>query len=286
MLGMFWSPLTSEPNSGRPRLALYVGGEKEEAAAMAEGTSQAMVDLARTWFQREAFIKPPAHVAEPFSLQWFLALEHARYGRHGRWLPELLSFAKHPGESVLCLGNSLGTDWVQYARHAAQVTVCHPQQIHLGLVRRNFELRGLNGRFLHADGRHLPLTEGSVDVVCYAASLDEQERPTVPVDEIFRVLKPGGKVAVVVPARAPAWWRWLTSSITQPAQSIGFGTRQLRQLFPQFENHRLWRRHLRRRHLAWPCRWLPRTVLERIVGRFLVLNAFKPVAAVLMRAAA
>lgn len=286
MLGLFWSPQPLEPTSRRPRLSLYVGDEGNEEEAMADGTSQAMAELARTWFQREAFIKPPAHVAEPFSLQWFLAVEHARYGRHGRWLPDLLSFAKHPGESVLCLGNSLGTDWVQYARNAAQVTVCHPQQTHLALVRRNFELRGLNARFLHTDQRCLPLAEGTMDVICYTASLDELERPTVPVEEMFRVLKPGGKVATVLPARAPAWWRWLSSRVVPPLAQVGFGTRQLRQLFPQFENHRLWRRHLRRRHLAWLCRWLPRTLLERLVGRFLVLIAFKPVASIRMRAAA
>jgi SAM-dependent methyltransferase len=245
-----------------------------------------MEELARTWFRQEALTSPPAALAEPFSLQWYLALEHARYGRHGRWLPELLGFNKHSGETILCLGNSLGTDWVQYARHGAQVIVSHPQQMHLGLIRRNFELRGLSARFLHADCRNLPLTDGSVDVVCYSAMAEEPQRPEVPVEEIFRVLKPGGKVAALLPARAPAWWRWLTAGTMQPVQRIGFGTRQSRQLFPQFENHRLWRRHLRRRHLVWPCRWLPRTLLERLIGGFLVVNAFKPVSTILLRAAA
>ena len=243
-------------------------------------------ELAQIWFQREAFLSPPPGLAEPFSLQWFLTVEHTRYGRHGRWLPQLLGFTKHPGETVLCLGNSLGTDGVQYARHGAHVIVSHPQQLHLGLIRRNFELRGLTARFLHADGQYLPLPSGSVDVVCFTTLLEEPIGLPVPVDEIYRVLKPGGKVAALLPARAPAWWRWLRVTPGGVASSEQYGTRQTRQLFPLFENHRLWRRHLRRRHVVWPCRWLPRTVLERLVGRFLVLNAFKPVASVLHRAAA
>jgi hypothetical protein len=57
--------------------------------------------------------------ADPFTLQWFLDIENARHSRQGRWIPRLLEFAKHGGETLLGLGNGLGTDWVQYARHGA-----------------------------------------------------------------------------------------------------------------------------------------------------------------------
>src|SRR5688572_26837393 len=59
--------------------------------------------------------------AEPYSLQWFLNIENQRHSRQGRWLPRLLEFAKHAGETLLGLGNGLGTDWLQYARHGAEV---------------------------------------------------------------------------------------------------------------------------------------------------------------------
>src|SRR5438132_11025087 len=53
--------------------------------------------------------------AEPLSLQWFLDVENTRHSRHGRWIPKLLEFQKHKGETLLGLGTGLGTDWVQYA---------------------------------------------------------------------------------------------------------------------------------------------------------------------------
>ena len=63
---------------------------------------------------------------EPYSLQWFLGIEHLRHDRYARWLPSCLEFNKHAGETLLGLGIGLGTDWVQYARHGAAVVVCSP----------------------------------------------------------------------------------------------------------------------------------------------------------------
>src|SRR5262249_20513215 len=104
--------------------------------------------------------------AEPYTLQWYLNIEHQRHGRAGRGIPRLLEFAKHPGETLLGLGKGLGTDWLQYARHGAAVTVCSPTASQLALTRRNFELRGLSGRFVQTPLDALPLESASVDVAC------------------------------------------------------------------------------------------------------------------------
>src|SRR5207245_6412006 len=88
---------------------------------------------------------------EAYSLQWFLNIEAQRHTRQGRWIPRLMEFAKHSGETLLGLGNGLGTDWLQYARDGARVVGCSPSAPDLALVRRNFELRGLGGRFLQAE---------------------------------------------------------------------------------------------------------------------------------------
>src|SRR3954452_23729610 len=83
--------------------------------------------------------KPRAEAAavEPYTLQWFLDIENQRHRREGRWIPRLLEFAKHSGETLLGLGNGLGTDWLQYARHGAAVIVCSPAAEQLALIRKN-----------------------------------------------------------------------------------------------------------------------------------------------------
>jgi ubiquinone/menaquinone biosynthesis C-methylase UbiE len=227
--------------------------------------------------------------AEPYTLQWFLSIENQRHTRQARWIPRLLEFAKHPGETLLGLGSGLGTDWLQYARHGAAVVVCNSSAEQLALSRRNFELRGMGGRFLHAKPTSLPLEGASIDVACVNSLLHEIEDPRAVVEEVYRVLKPGGKVLAVTPARYDVdfwfracfpWQRWATASGPCTAYpSIRFTRRGLRRLFGRFVEHRIHKRQLRRSDVPHVWRWIPRSLLERLMGRVLVLKAFKPLSA-------
>jgi SAM-dependent methyltransferase len=231
----------------------------------------------------------PREGAEPFTLQWYLDIEDIRHSRRGGWLPRLLEFAKHRGETLLGLGNGLGTDWVQYARHGAEVVACSPSAEQLALIRRNFELRGLGGKFLHASPAALPLEAASIDVVCVTSLLHEISDPRAVVEEVYRVLKPGGKVLAVTPARYDVdfwgrrclpWGRWLRPryrGVLPP--HVCFTAQSLRHLFDRFVEPRVHKRHLRRRDVPRLWRWLPLPLLERLVGRVLVFKAFKPLSA-------
>jgi ubiquinone/menaquinone biosynthesis C-methylase UbiE len=251
-------------------------------------------DFARRLYACES-LKPsaPAHdeAAEPYSLQWFLDIENHRHTRQGRWIPRLLEFAKHPGETLLGLGHGLGTDWLQYARHGAGVVVCSPSAEQLALIRRNFELRGLSGRFVHTSFAPLPLDTSSIDVACVSSLLHEVSQPEALIDEIYRVLKPGGKVLAVTHARRDAdywfhacfpWYRWLSSQ-SRPAspEPVRFTGSELRRLFGHFTEHRIHKRHLRRSEVPHIWRWLPLPLLERLMGRVLVMKAFKPLSVAL-----
>ena len=274
------------------KLQLWEGGTPALVSGAAAGrlvSPGAAEALAPRLFAAEAMQtgRKPRGLAEPYSLQWFLEAESVRYGRHGRWLPRLLEFGKHSGESLLGLGDGLGADWVQYARCGAEVTACSTSVETLALVRRNFELRGLTGQFVHADPAKLPLESASLDVVCVQEVLPTAPDPNALVEEIYRVLKPGGKVLMVTPALHDAqfWSRCLfplRDWIRRPAPPRGgMSRRSLRRLFGQFIEHRIHKRHLRRSESPYLMRWLPLPVLERLMGRFLVLKAFKPLSAAL-----
>jgi ubiquinone/menaquinone biosynthesis C-methylase UbiE len=232
---------------------------------------------------------------ESLSLQWYLGLEQIRHQRQGKWLPALLEFGKHHGDRLLGLGSGLGSDLVQYARGGAEVvTVCssHDQ---LSLIRRNFELRGLKGTFLHASAHVLPLESASIDVVCLTGLLHETNEPTPIIDEMYRVLKPGGKVLAVVPAHynIERWNQVLHLGNPRSSEELArhanagllaqtarrYKSRQLRHLFHRFHEFRICKRHLRRAEVPHLLRWLPLFVLERLAGRLLVFKAFKPVSA-------
>jgi SAM-dependent methyltransferase len=220
-------------------------------------------------------------------------VESQRHGRQGKWIPKLLEFARHNGETLLGLGSGLGTDWLQYARHGASVVVCSPSAPQLGLIRRNFELRGLTGRFLHAPPENLPLESSSIDVACINNVLNLVPDSQAILNEVYRVLKPGGKILAVTRARYDVdyWydhvccWRLLLRP--KGARYPGLRGRQLKKLLGRFIEHRLHKRQLRRREVPSLWRLLPLPLLERMMGRVLVIKAFKPLSSALpLRAAA
>jgi SAM-dependent methyltransferase len=270
------------------------GTDADDWSVLPDGSVAAPLTFSDRLFCWESFATPPDSPTEPYTLQWFLAIEHHRHSRTARWIPGLLEFNRHAGETLLGLGNGLGTDWIQYARQGANVIACSPIHAELDLIRRNFELRGLNGRFVHADPSTLPLEDASVDVACISGLLHELPTPAAVVQEVHRVLKPGGKVLAIVPGKynidfwRPILWPWSQAVQTllgrspwrpAPVTSSGaaFSARRLKKLFHGFENHRVHKRQLSRREIPWAYRWLPRALLERLLGRFLILKAFKPV---------
>jgi SAM-dependent methyltransferase len=246
----------------------------------------------RWLYAREALASSPIgskhpEEAEAFSLQWFLNIEHQRHHRRGRWIPRLLEFSKHAGETLLGIGGGLGTDWVQYARHGATVVVCSASAEELGMSRRNFELRGLSGRFLHSSPTNLPLDNSTIDVVCLGDILADAADPSAIVGEVYRVLKPGGKVLALAPAYYDVdywyhalfpWQSWLGWNKNKNPQS-GYSARRLRKLFDGFVEHRVHKRQLRRSEVPHIWRFLPLSLLQRMFGRTLILKAFKPLSA-------
>ncbi|MGD9714150.1 MAG: class I SAM-dependent methyltransferase [Thermomicrobiales bacterium] len=236
---------------------------------------------------------------EPLSLQWFLDLQAVRHGRQGHWMPRLLEFDRHAGERLLSLGAGLGSDLIEYARHDAEVVAACPSATQLALIRRNFELHGLSGTFLHTAPTALPLESSSIDVVNLTGLLQESPDPARLVSEIYRVLKPGGKLLAVLPAHRDVdfWSRYLAFGETRPvpppdeANPLLHATRryrgaELRQLFVRFSEPRLYQRHLRRSEVPHLYRWLPLALLERLLGRLLVFKAFKPVSSAISEQAA
>lgn len=246
-------------------------------------------ELADRLFAAEAFTSPnrSREGAQPFSLQWYLDIEQARYRRQGKWLPHLLEFQKHQGERLLGLGTGLGTDWLQYARHGASVTVCTPTHYPLAYAQRNFELRNLKAEFLHSNQGTLPLESATIDVVCCNGLLDPATDSGRLVTEVYRVLKPGGKVLAVAGSRYDVeFWRrcflpWHTvKALRRPPDSrVGYTARHLKALFGTFVEPRVHKRHLRRSEVPHLWRWLPMGLLERMLGRMLILKAFKPLSA-------
>lgn len=271
---------------------LWIAEDSEDRSAL-KGP-HCLKEFAQKLFAYEALEPAPAPPArlqeevEPYSLQWFLNIESRRHSRQGRWIPKLLEFTKHSGETLLGLGHGLGTDWVQYARHGANVVVCGPSSSQLEVIRRNFECRGLEGRFMQANPGQLPLENASVDVAMVSSLMHGIDDPQRVVAEVFRVLKPGGKVLAVTSARYDVdfwfntlffWYRWLGGKKAKrkvPKEHC-YSSRQMHRLFHPFVEAKVYKRQLRRSEVPHLWRCIPLALLARWIGRVLVFKAFKPV---------
>ena len=236
-------------------------------------------------------IRPPTvrrgrRECEPFSAAWFEELEQKRYQRHGAWLPRALEFGRHPGESLLSLGCGLGTDAVSYALTGTTVTIAAGPDEHAELIRDNISRHGIEAAFATLDGPALPFADGKFDVVAWNALYDADAPNPLRIAELFRVLKPGGKLIGLFPARFDAafwqdaliplqrlWWRRPPDPATAPKTTA----RELRRAFDRFAEHRVCKRHLRRGELPHAWRIFPLVLLERWIGRVLVLKAKKPI---------
>jgi SAM-dependent methyltransferase len=102
------------------------------------------------------------------------------------------------GLKVLDVGCGNGYVLSQYARNGAEVTGVDLTATAIDLSRKRFALGGLRGTFVEIDGEHLPFPDDQFDIVCSMGVLHHISNPQTTVDEIYRVLKPDGRLIVML----------------------------------------------------------------------------------------
>jgi SAM-dependent methyltransferase len=108
-------------------------------------------------------------------------------------LLRLVPFDGYRGQTVLEVGCGAGVDLARFARAGAIVTGVDLAPSAIALARANFEQQGLRGDFQVGDGERLPFAEGSFDLVYAHGVVQYTANPRQLVDEVRRVLKPGGQ---------------------------------------------------------------------------------------------
>jgi ubiquinone/menaquinone biosynthesis methyltransferase len=145
----------------------------------------------------DAFASPEAkrrHVRHLFSTiadRYDLITAVLSYGQDARWKRTLIARAQlRPGERVLDL--ACGTGDIAFAAAAQDALV-----VGLDITHRMLELASQKSKtatFLTGDMTHLPFASGSFDVVTTGYGLRNVPDLKAAIDEIARVLAPGGRL--------------------------------------------------------------------------------------------
>jgi SAM-dependent methyltransferase len=113
-------------------------------------------------------------------------------------LLRLVQFDGYRGRSVLEVGCGAGVDLARFARGGATVTGVDLSPSAIELARANLGQQGLSGDLRVADGEHLPFPEASFDLVFAHGVVQYTADPRRLVEEVRRVVKPGGEAVFQV----------------------------------------------------------------------------------------
>lgn len=115
--------------------------------------------------------------------------------------PEILGFAgfdQYGGRKVLEIGLGLGADHQKWAEGATELYGMDLTWRAIEHTQRRFTLFGLTSHLMNADAEHLPFPDNSFDVVySWGVLMCTPDTPTA-IQEVYRVLKPGGVAKVMI----------------------------------------------------------------------------------------
>jgi SAM-dependent methyltransferase len=135
--------------------------------------------------------------ASPGSRRFYELVEEHRYQKEWH-IPAAADFSNARGKKVLEIGCGLGTDGAQFALAGADYTGIDLTDAAVDLARRRFDLFNLPGAFRTADAENLDFPDESFDVV-YSHGVFHHTPDTVrAVQEVHRVLRPGGRAVVML----------------------------------------------------------------------------------------
>lgn len=135
--------------------------------------------------------------APPGTRRFYELVEAHRYTKEWH-IPGAAEFDKARGLKVLEIGCGLGTDGAQFAEAGADYTGVDLTEAAVELARKRFELFNLPGSFRTADAENLDFADQSFDVVYSHGVLHHTPDTGKAIQEIHRVLRPGGRAVVML----------------------------------------------------------------------------------------
>ncbi|MGB9680636.1 MAG: class I SAM-dependent methyltransferase [Minisyncoccia bacterium] len=148
----------------------------------------------------EQWTKHPigAHVAKHSegSKEFFNEIADFRYKIECPWLRPTFKFEQYKDKRVLEVGVGDGIDHLELAKAGAILTGIDITPKSIELTKQNLELHGYKSTLFVADAEILPFEDSIFDAVYSFGVLHHVPNIQKAINEIYKVLKPGGKAVV------------------------------------------------------------------------------------------
>ena len=148
------------------------------------------------------------------------------------------AFSQFAGRRVLDVGCGNGYVLSKYAQHSARTFGVDLTRTAINLTRRRFELAGLpEPRLIEASAERLPFPSNTFDAVSSVGVVHQTPDDAGAIRELIRVLRPGGRLMVMVYYRNSALYR-LTFPLARrfSRQFRGWDMQQLVNIIDGLEN--------------------------------------------------
>jgi ubiquinone/menaquinone biosynthesis C-methylase UbiE len=131
--------------------------------------------------------------------RYFEDISRKRFQGREWHIPTVAQFTSFRGEDVLEVGCGIGTDGFEFARNKARYVGVDLTPKSIEIAKERFELFGVPGRFEVANAEEgLPFPDSSFDHVYSFGVIHHSPEPQRIVREIYRVLRPGGTLTVML----------------------------------------------------------------------------------------
>lgn len=142
----------------------------------------------------------------PQEKEFYLAADNLRYKYDSYIIPLLNSFICE-GDRILEIGCGLGSDSRQIAKKGGHVVSLDLSFNNAYLTQKGATLLGLDkSKVICADAENLPFKDGSFDATYSFGVLHHTPNTKKAIDEIYRVLKPGGKCVIMLYHKGYAYY--------------------------------------------------------------------------------
>lgn len=228
--------------------------------------------------------------AQEATKEYFDQVERRRHELEP-FIAHYAAFESARGQRVLEIGVGLGTDFIRFARAGAEVVGVDLTERAVSLVRERLAVEGLEGDVHVADAERLPFESDTFDVVYSWGVLHHTPDQSAAIGEAVRMVKPGGRICLMLYARrswvAFALWAryallagrpdrslaWAISNYMESTGTRGYTPREIRGLLAELPGLTI--EHVGTpydRRVAGPlASWTGRRL-----GWFLVVRARKP----------